>query len=619
MKNKFKSLCEKHSFLIFAVLALLLPDFLLRNPLDSGIWLSGGIFVTSTLFSLCYSAILLFVCLALLPQKAGQIVYGIVNSAFIILSLCQYVYSKIFGQFFWVKSIALAGEGAEYFDTALTYIDLKLVIFTAIAVFFMVLAIKRWKKPQLPVKKSVWRIATPILGLVALHIFMLPQTFGTPENTWDAWAHPRVIYKKLNNSNKAMATNGLYQMTIRDTYRTLKPNRKKAEDFSRAEDYFAAKEGLSTNEYTGIFEGKNVIAVMMESIDTWLIDEKYTPTISYMMKNGIDFTDFYAPTFGTGHTFNTEFAFNTGFFSPLSASNATNFTGNKFPLAIANLFAEKGYTTNSFHFNSPEYYNRGVMHKNFGYEAYNAFSQMGMGMEESKLDSNVMKNDEIYQKMIEKQPFFDFVITMSAHLPYNEADNSKIKQVKKNYSDLVDENMDEEKSNILLLAKDTDEFFRQLLTKLEADGLLDNTVIVSFTDHYAYGISDPQKLEEYKGGDLLRRVPAFIFAKGLEGKKVSKPAQTIDLLPTLLNLFGIETDQKFMGNDILSPDNSGFVYFENGVWKTGEMYYDPSEANPDLKQREYIEEQNARVQEYFDITEIVVTGDYFAGRTKAQK
>ncbi len=617
MKQRFQSLigfCGRSCFIILALLAMLIPDLQLRGLVDKDVFAEFYVMPVTWGFSFLWAVLILSVCILILPKKSGRITYIITNSIFIILSLCQYVYFKIFDQFFWLKSIALAGEGADYLDFAVKYVDLKLIICTAAAAMLMILAAKHWKKPVIA-KKRVWALAIlPVLGITALHIFMLPETFKESQGHWDDWRHPRTVYKQRNDVNKSFEVNGLYQMTFRDIYNTCFTSGKYAEeDYQKVDGYFAKKGEPKANDYTGMFKGKNVIAVMLEGIDTWMIDKKYTPAMCYMMENGLNFTNYYSPTFGTGHTFNAEFAFNTGFFSPPSAVSAVNFSSNKFPYSIANLFAKEGYTANSFHYNTSEFYNRGIMHKSFGYEAYNSFPDFGMPVTVSQSDSNILKNDDIYKKMTENQPFFDFVITYSGHIPYTFED-AKLALAKQNHPELIDPSMNQEKNGCLILAADTDDFFKQLLTRLDEDGLLDDTVIVVYTDHYAYGFSDQDLLASYKKGEIMYKVPAFIYAKNLTGKKISKPAQTIDMLPTMLNLFDIKTEARFIGNDILAPENPGFAYFGDGAWIDDKMYYTPTGEEPKPELKEYIEAQNRRLRESLEITEIVVTGDYFAKR-----
>ena len=481
----------------------------------------------------------------------------------------------------------------------------------------MILAVIKWKPVEGIGKKRRIAILVPVLILLGTHIYMQPQLHNDNMSGWDVWKKPRVVYSNFTDVNKSFEASGLYQFVFRNFTTTFIPDGKQDEDkLIKADKYFADKGEMKENKHTGIFEGKNVIAVMMESIDTWMISQKYTPTIHKMMKEGINFTNYNAPFFGAGFTFNSEFAFNSGFFTPVSEVSAANFSKKSFPYSLANLFKDAGYTTNSFHFNDSEFYNRGIMHKSLGYEKYNSIAKFGVPNIESQLDSNMMKTDEVYNKMVESQPFMNFVITYSAHLPYDK-DEGKLALAKEYYPHLIDESIDPEKNNALILAADTDEFFRLLLERLEADGLLENTVIVAYTDHFAYGVSDQETmLAEWKKGDLSYRVPAFIYSKGMKRTEVNKPMMTVDWLPTLVNLFGLDRNGKYIGNDIFDPDNNGFAYFETHSWLDEKMYYDASKDYGDefLEVIAYIQKQNQRVEDTIAINDIVVSGDYFGNR-----
>lgn len=614
MKQKFHTLTKffrDNFFVLFAAAALFLPDLQLRNMVIPKAFSDPYVNPVTWGFTLCWIFLILLICLFWLSKKWGRIVYIVITGSFIILSLCQYIYFKIFDQFFWIKSTALVGEGAEYLSFALNHIDLRLLSCTGLAILFLVIAALLWKKPAVASKKCRLIVLLPILGMIALHTAMLPQLHGDSADDWDSWRKPRIVYKQFNDVNKSFDVCGLYHFTFRDLYETLlAPNDYGKNDFETVDAYFAKKGEPQKNEYSGIFKGKNVIAVMLEGIDTWMIDEKYTPTLCKMMKNGINFTNYHSPFFGTGHTFNAEFAFNTGYFTPMSAVSAVNFSSNSFPYALPKLFKDTGYSVNSFHYNDSEFYNRGIMHKSFGYEKYHSFTEFGMPETVSQADSNLLKDDAIYKKITANQPFFSFIITYSGHVPYT-FDDAKLALAKSNHPELVDPNMNVEKNNCLILAADTDDFFKQLLGRLEADNLLNDTVIVVYTDHYAYGFSDPKLLAEYKGDEIMYRVPAFIYAQGITAKKVAKPMMTIDWLPTLTNLFGLETDGRYIGNDIFDPKNPGFVYFGGSDWLDDKMYYNPAEQESAPTDKEHILSQNRRVRESLEINEIVISGDYY--------
>ena len=120
-----------------------------------------------------------------------------------------------------------------------------------------------------------------------------------------------------------------------------------------------------------MFKNKNLIFVQLEGTDNWLINESDTPTLYNMMQNSFNFTNHYSYYNGGGSTFNSEFAVNTGFITPMSyTKNAYQFNKNDFPYTLANLFKEQNYNVNAFHMNDGEYYSRRANYKNWGYDEY---------------------------------------------------------------------------------------------------------------------------------------------------------------------------------------------------------------------------------------------------------
>ncbi|MBE7040442.1 MAG: hypothetical protein E7400_00585 [Ruminococcaceae bacterium] len=605
------SLLKKYNFILFAFVALVLPDVMLKRLVHPGTFTENFVPITAGLFTLAWVCVILFLCVILLSKRWGRIVFAVISVLFTVYAFSESMYYKIFDQFFWLKSIALAGEGADYLSYVFKLMDANIIVCVVLALASIVLALVFWKDVKVGIKAKCIFMLVPVLVIVAVHVYLQPVFQQNAMNQWDTWRKPRAVYKNFTDANRSFEITGIYQFLYLNAYTTIFPNeRYTEEDYKKAEAFFEAKGEMPVHEYTELFKGKNVIAVMMESMDGWAIDKKTTPTLHYMMSNGINFSNYNAPLFGSGFTLGSEFAFNTGYYTPLSAVSPAHFSGNSYPYALANLFRDAGYATNSFHFNEATFYNRGILHRAFGYEKYNAFEDFGLSGVEAELDSNILKNDDIYKKMTEKQPFFSFVITYSAHLPYTD-DSPKLKLAKTYRPELIDETMHPEENSMQILAADTDAFFKQLLTRLEADGLLEDTVIVAFTDHFSYGISDEALLSECRGDELIYRVPAFIYAKGIKPVKISKPMMTADWAPTLVNLFGLDREGDYLGNDILDPENDGFVYFENWSWMDSERYYNLSEEKEE-EETDYIREQNQRVKASMDANNIVILGDYYA-------
>ncbi len=603
---------KKYYFVILCAASLVLPDILMRSCVSPGVFDSPYAGTFSALFTLGWICAILFLCVGVLPGKWGRAVFCTVNLAMAILALCECVYYRIFQQFFWLSGISLAGEGQEYFGYASQCVDVWLIVYAVATLVLMVLGMLKWKTPLLKYRTKIIGSVVPLLIIGVSHICMQPWVCGESADGWDMWRKPAVVYSSFNDINKSVELSGIYQFVFRSGCEAMLPEKAcSAQQIETVDSYLENTDVADTNDYTGIFSGKNVIAVMMESMDTWMIDPVYTPNIYKMINNGISFTNYNAPFFGTGFTFSSEFAFNTGLFAPSSSVSASSFGKNSFPYSLAKLFSDKGYSTNSFHYNSREFYNRGTMHKSFGYEMYHSVGDYGISGIEAELDSNMIDNDEIYSKMTEGDPFFSFVITYSAHLPYN-GESPKLQLAKEYYPQLAGD-ADDELNNIRILAADTDRFFGRLLERLREDGLMEDTVIVAFTDHYAYGVSDEALLKEWKGDKLKYTVPAFIYAYGITAKEIGKPMMTVDWAPTIANLFDLDSKGKYLGNDIMDPENEGFVYFETRDWMDGNIHYVQSERKAPAEQLVKIIDNNRRVRERIEVNDIIVTGDYYKG------
>lgn len=624
---KIRSFFNKYFFHLFAVAALLLPDIQLRFLVWPKVYGSNGdiaLFaaVIPTLFNLAWIGLFLYFSLVVLPKRWGRILYIILGSIFIFFSFAEYIYFQIFGQFFRLNSIGLAGEGSDYLSYALSHLNGWVLGFTLTSIALLVFAAILWHRPKHTGKIAKVCTLIPVLVMVGLHLFMQPTLFDESEHAWDAWSKPRIIYSQFTDPNKSMDVAGLYQFAARDIYKIyLEGSDYEEEDYKKAEAYFEAKaKADNKNQYSGILEGKNVIAVMLEGIDDWQISEKYTPTMKYMMDNGINFANHHAPTFGTGYTLASEFCFNVGYYIPTMSSTIINYVENPYPHSMPQLFRDKGYSVHSFHYNNPEFYNRRVLHHSLGYEAYHSFQDYGIDLYDAQTDSIAISNNELYESIVKDEPFFSFIVTYSGHLPYTDENDGKLKKAKRNHPELIDPQMDRETNNCLILARDTDDFFRILLENLNRDGKLEDTVFVVYTDHYTYSFSDQEKLLEYNksvGDDVMFRVPAFIYTPGLEPTKITKPSGTADLLPTIINLFNLCDNHTYIGSDILDPDNQGFVYFHNGSWMEGSKdsddvyYFDPNEKNIPENRLEQVKNGNNRIREMKEINDIVIDGNYF--------
>ena len=486
-------------------------------------------------------------------------------------------------------------------------------------------------------EKNNYKNAGIILaGFIVLHL-IVPFSLGKANSTltWSSWKNPRNIYISFNDNNKSMKISGLYEYTIRNFYITFLKTKEKenAEDVAFLDEAFKESEEHK-NKYTGKFEGKNVIFLQMEGMDTWLVSKENTPTIYKLMNSSYNFTNHYSYYNGGGSTFNSEFAVNTGFITPLSyTKNAYTFNKNNFPYSMANLFKKLDYSVNAFHMNTGEFYSRTVNYKNWGYDNYYGLSDMfDYKNNEYQLDRELILNEEFSDLMFpEEGKFVDYIITYSPHLPFTNTKGvckklyeEDIQKEKEEIANSTGQSIDEIKIEFSQMsdeecakrqAKETDYMIELLLQKMEEKGVLDNTVIVAFTDHYLYTIEDQSVLDKYKNtsNNLINNTPFFIWSSDTKKTNIKKVTSQLNILPTVLNLFGIKHNvNNYIGEDALNPNYEGIVFFSDYSWYDGNVYVSGAEVTNNKKiDPEELEDKNYLISYLTKKNDLALKFNYF--------
>ena len=384
--------------------------------------------------------------------------------------------------------------------------------------------------------------------------------------------------------------------------------------------YFAARPESQDNEMTGIFEGKNVVFVLMESMDDWAIGE-HTPTINKLMAEGIHFTDFYTPAYGSVRTFNTEFCANTGSFLSSQGGYAFDYVTNDFRQSLANRLREQGYSAKVYHYNSPNFYSRGVFSPAMGYEKYVCYEDYVTEKNKKDLydDQFLFDNGELCADFFREGQKLNFIITRSAHLSYKYNEVLSHWGLKR-YPDYRGLTGHEELDCMYLKARLVDDMFARLLDELEKNGQLHNTVIVAYTDHYTYGFKDLDVLYEKSGVEdalLLEKTPCFIWSADGPTMEVTKTLNTSDIVPTVLNLMGVDSPYRYIGQDAFDPRYEGYALFPNGSWISNGVAYSTLSGLMVLKdgievEDAYLAEMNKKLEAYVRINNLILQTDYYA-------
>lgn len=542
------------------------------------------------LFTIIWVILILGICLSL-KNNRRKIVYSFFVFLAIVFFLVNNVYYSITDNFFDFSLFELASEGSSYFIDSLLNANKVIYIILLIVIIGTGFIVK-----YMPIiKKNNYKIGIISLCVFTSMHFVVPTLLGEANSdlSWNTWRNPRNIYISFNDNNKSMSLSGLYEYTFRNFYVTYlkkkKTNNEEEKEFLEIV-YNNTENNNTNNKYTGIFRDKNVIFIQLEGIDSWLLNENDTPTLYSMLNNSFVFNNHYSYYNGGGSTFNSEFAVNTGFLTPISyTQNAYTFNRNTFDYTLAKLFKNEGYSVNAFHMNNSEYYSRGTNYDNWGYDEYYGLKDLGTYTDSSyELDRELILNETFYEKMFpEEGNFLNYVIPFSNHTPFSSEKGVCQKLL---YEDATLGLTEEEIANTEIIlptlteeecarrqTKETDYFVSLLLNTLEEKGIIDNTVIVTYTDHYLYTLTDQTILDKYKetSNNLINHTPFFIWSKDMKRTDIKEVTSQLNILPTVLNLFGIEHNKNYyIGEDALNPNYDGYVFFSDYSWYDGKVYVD---------------------------------------------
>ncbi len=136
-----------------------------------------------------------------------------------------------------------------------------------------------------------------------------------------------------------------------------------------------------------------------------------------------------------------------------------------------------------------------------------------------------------------------------AYLHYSSIHTDLILNVAKRYDDFSEEyfrNKEENEKRYNDSIKKCDDYLKRVIGHIEKIGMMENSVIVAASDH---GCSLGEKKGEKMYGSFLYdyTLKAFFMIKvpGMKANEFKVQVRHIDLMPTILELFGIEKDKRY--------------------------------------------------------------------------
>ena len=391
--------------------------------------------------------------------------------------------------------------------------------------------------------------------------------------------------------------------------------------YNTLNNYFISQDITDKNEYTGMFKGKNVIFIMLESVSDIMINPDLFPNFYKMYSEGWHWENNFSPRNACA-TGNNEMSGMLSLYTINNNCTANNYKNNVYYESIFNLYNLDGYRTSSMHDYTEAYYYRSTIHKNMYSNQYYGVRQLGIPYQTEYVnwasDEDFMyKALDILTNTDDTRPFMTWLTTVSGHQPYSASSILGDKYLR-DFSNL---NYSTEMKRYLSKIKVTDDGLGVLLKGLEEKGILDDTVIVMYGDHYPYGMNRNtiKQVLTYDLNDYeIERVPFVIYNSKMEPKTFSQYTSYMNIVPTLANLFDLNYDPRlYMGHDLLDPNYESLVVFADGSWKNERAYYNAQNGvvknygdNP--YSNEEIKAINEKVSYKMKMSSLAIRNNYFS-------
>ncbi len=379
---------------------------------------------------------------------------------------------------------------------------------------------------------------------------------------------------------------GMYNYHLYDIYVQSKSQAQRAladgSELVEANNYVRANQIDPSEEMKGIAEGRNLIVVTLESLQSFAINgemngETITPFLNSLTEDEdtIYFENFYHQT-GLGKTSDSEFLLENSLY-PLGGG-AVFFThsGNTYN-SMAERLSENGYSTNVQHANTKSFWNRDIMYESMNIDEF--YDIESFDIAEGEAVNWGMKDIPFMEQSVDhmtemQQPFYSRLLTLTNHHPFTLDEEDKLIGEYDSNSGTV--------NRYFQTSRYLDESVKVLFEDLKEKGLYENSIIVMYGDHYGISENHNEAMTQYLGEEVtdftsaeLQKVPFFVHIPGYgEGYVDDEVGGQVDMRPTIMNLMGIDTSKDIQfGGDLFSEEHEEFVVFRDGRFVTDEVVY----------------------------------------------
>jgi len=371
------------------------------------------------------------------------------------------------------------------------------------------------------------------------------------------------------------AVYGVIPLYILEAYSYLNKSQQKVEPDLDRIPYYKTQKQLSSIKH--LPENTNLILIQVESLDAKIIDYKQgekeiVPFLNDFKKRSIYFDNFYAQK--VNGSFDADLSVLTSLY-PVNRSYVFRDVDMSRFDSLPKLLKAEGYQTLAFHNNDRNYFNRAEAYPDLGFDHFYSEQDFSEEFFKQPEDRNLGVNDydfladsfEILKKAAERdKPYFAYFITLTSHTPFNYYPEEGAEEFEGIDSELV--------RNYFRSINFTDRALDNFINRLENAGMLENTLLVIYSDH-----ESEIKTREYNSGREFTlwknvktpyHIPLMIYHPQLEARINSHEGTTTDIAPTILDLFAFESlPEQFVGDSMFLDQTEPLLFLH----ETPEIYY----------------------------------------------
>lgn len=541
--------------------------------------------------------------------------FTIIFTAVCIINSVYYTFYTSFASFSMLSLTQFLGPVGDAVVQNVVQLKDLAYLFAPIVLIIVKNKVKKkgyYKKIDLKSTRKQNALKSLIAGIILMVIFIISLTSLEIGRFTKQWNKEYVVMRF-----------GIYVYQINDGITSLEPKINSMFGLSNAlkqfENYYAERAqndqyAESTNEYTNLLKGKNVLVIHAESLQTIALNTQFNgqevaPNIKRLAEEGIYFSNYYSQV-SVGTSSDAELTFTTSLMPTQSGTAFVSYFDRTY-IGLPQIMKDNGYYTFSMHGNNADFWNRRVMHENLGYEKFYSKKDydvteentIGLGISDKAFFTQSI---EKIAKVKEKYPqYYGQLITLTNHTPFSETEKygefpvdikEEVTNEEGETSEVSYPYMEGTKlGNYFKSVHYADSALGEFIDELDQKGLLENTVIVIYGDHDARlpekeyvrllnydkennsvkSKEDPtyQEFGSYQY-ELNRKVPFIIWTKDQQyNQEITDVMGMYDAMPTLANMLGVPKSEYALGHDIFNIKENNIVPFPNGNWVTNKVYY----------------------------------------------